>query len=131
MSSRVSERSKLTKLGPQKKLKTYLKSHVKLNKEVDNIASIKEVTVSKAEQKFISVNKTKNIIHNRINKAGSTSMMGEIFKIIWPLVFIRLLVGSPVRGVVSEEQLLHGGPWPALAQIFLPRSEESSGPAAV
>ena len=85
MSSRVSERSKLTKLGPQKKLKTYLKIHVKLNKEVDNIASIKEFTVSKAEQKFISVNKTKNIIHNRINKAGSTSMMGEIFEISMPL----------------------------------------------
>ena len=77
------------------------------------------------------VTKTKNIIHNRINKAGSTSMMGEKFEIRMPLVFIRLLVVSPVRGVVSEEQLLHGGPWPAIAQIFLPRSEESSGPAAV
>ena len=127
----MSERSKLTKLGPQKKLKTYLKNNVKLNKEVDKIASSKEYTVSKAEQKILLVNKSKNIIHNRINKAGSTSMMGEIFEISMPLVFIILLVVSPVRGVVSEEQLLHGGPWPALAQIFLPRSEEGSGPATV
>ena len=77
LSSRVSARIKLTKLGPQKKLKTYLESHVKLNKEVDNIASMKESTVLNAETKFLSVNRTKNIIHNRINKAGSTSMMGE------------------------------------------------------
>ena len=77
LSSRVSARIKLTKLGPQKKLKTYLESHVKLNKEVDNIASMKESTVLNAETKFLPVNRTKNIIHNRINKAGSTSMMGE------------------------------------------------------
>lgn len=76
-SSKVSERRKLTKLGSQKKLKLFLQSHVKLNKEVGNIVSMKEIKVPQAETKLISVKKTKNIIHNRINKAGSTSMMGE------------------------------------------------------
>ena len=77
LSSKVSERSKLTKLGPQKKLKLFLQSQVTLNKEVGNIASMKEIKVPEAETKLVSVKKTKNIIHNRINKAGSTSMMGE------------------------------------------------------
>ena len=76
-SSKVSEQTKLTKLGSQKKLKQYLKSHVKLNKEVDTIASMKDTKVPEAEPKIVEVNKTKNIIHNRINKAGSTSMMGK------------------------------------------------------
>ena len=78
-SSKVSERSKLTKLGRQKNLKRYLESHVKLNKEVDNIASMIEAKIPEAEMKMVAVNKTKNIIHNRINKAGSTSMMGKNF----------------------------------------------------
>ena len=80
-SSKVSERSKLTKLGPQKKLKLFLQTHVKLNKEVANIASMKEKTVPEADTTLVSVKKTKNIIHNRINKAGSTSMMGENIQI--------------------------------------------------
>ena len=76
-SSKVSDQRKLTKLGSQKKLKRYLKNHVKLNKEVNTIASMKETKVPEAEKKIVAVNKSKNIIHNRINKAGSTSMMGK------------------------------------------------------
>ena len=104
---------------------------MKLNKEVDNIASMKESTVTNAETKFVSVNKTKNIIHNRINKAGSTSMMGGCNILNeHPFVFLCLIV-SPVWGVGSEEQLLDGGSWPATAQILLSQPEEGSGPAAV
>ena len=80
-SSKVSERSRLTKLGPQKKLKLFLQSHVKLNKEVGHIASMKEKIDPEADTTLVSVKKTKNIIHNRINKAGSTSMMGENIQI--------------------------------------------------
>ena len=77
-SGKVKERTKLTKLGSQKKLKLHLEKHVKLNEEVDAIASMKKLSVPETEAKSLLVNKSQNIIHNRINKAGSTSMMGRI-----------------------------------------------------
>ena len=77
MSSKVSERNKLTKLGSQRELKKYLERHVKLNKAVDKIAAMLGTSSQDEPEKLVSVNKTRNIIHNRINKAGSTSMMGK------------------------------------------------------
>ena len=73
--SNVKKSENIVSLGPRDSLKKYLTKFVKLNKIVDDIASLPR------EKEPLQLNpkrviKTKNIIHNRINKAGSTSIMG-------------------------------------------------------
>ena len=75
---RIERAANITTLGSQEDLNKYLRKHVKLNKEVWDIAWMKKPQLRfKLPMKTGPVNTTVNIIHNRINKAGSTSMMGR------------------------------------------------------
>ena len=76
---RIERAANITTLGSQEDLNKYLRKHVKLNKEVWDIAWMKKPQLRfKLPMKTGPVNTTVNIIHNRINKAGSTSMMGRL-----------------------------------------------------
>ena len=89
---RIERAANITTLGSQEDLNKYLRKHVKLNKEVWDIAWMKKPQLRfKLPMKTGPVNTTVNIIHNRINKAGSTSMMGRL------IVFL-----STKRSIVCE-----------------------------
>ena len=97
---RIERAANITTLGSQEDLNKYLRKHVKLNKEVWDIAWMKKPQLRfKLPMKTGPVNTTVNIIHNRINKAGSTSMMGRLQCII--RVFLSALRSSPVCYVVK------------------------------
>ena len=64
-------------LGEQRDLGKYFSKFTALNKKVENIVASKNKAEKKL-QKTSNVKKSKCIIHNRINKAGSTSMLGEV-----------------------------------------------------
>ena len=75
--SKLDKVDQIEQLGENRDLDKYFTTHLTLNKMVEDIATLGNVKGPKNITEPVTIKKSRNIIHNRINKAGSTSMMGR------------------------------------------------------
>ena len=93
--------SELKLLGEHRDLYKYFSKFVKLDERVRNIARNK-IRGNMSLGKPTKVKKSRSIIHNRINKAGSTTVQG-MYKVIIKLGKQNIEFFSPSWWVVSTK----------------------------
>ena len=74
---------KLTELNGNRTLERFLKRGERLRQKLLDVILKEEDKKPEAKNKTNTISKSKSIIYNRINKSGSTSLLGSPFNCYW------------------------------------------------